>query len=387
MKKIKNIIISLIPYLALSVFIAGFIFISSKYPIEANSNSMVKLDREIFSKTNKDATGNFSVSSINAIPLTYKSVSYPFIIKNNLIFSYFNNADHSPATGVVSLNMMDKSIENLISLSSSHITEVYPSPDNKKFLYGYYSDLSLDSKYSFRNFSIYNLETKDISNSFSMFADSVSWLSDSKQLIGTNFSSIFITDLSIAQKKIHTIYNLGLGNHKAQVKYVIPKNILVSNNTAYFFDSANPVLSIALDDFTLKNVHHPANIIYDAKMLNNGSILFSGLKDKLNNLYIYNPSQESSASLINNPLNLVISCFSVSPDNKKICYVLSEAYGNKEIHTAYLSDNKLSMDTVVYKTTDTVSHVLWTNDSLKLVAITESDNASTVYKFNFKNIK
>lgn len=387
MKKIKKLLIILVPYAALCAFIAGFIYIGSTYSNKLNSGTTVQLDKKYFIKPAVSSAKNFSLSSINIIPLNYKSIANPFIVKNNLIFSHYDKSATASKSEISSVNMQDKSVENLVTLENYHIGKIFPSPDNKKFIFSYFEDSNLYKSFLYEDFSMYNLDTKS-RNDFPVYPSScIGWLKDSSHFIGSSYSYIFLGDFSKSPFKENRLQDLDFIDNKADIKYLTTTKILVSNASAYFISMEGKNFSINLNDLTVKSVNRIANIVYDAEILNNDNILFSGYANKQNSLYIYNPFSHSNINLIDNSSNLIISSFSISPDNKKICYVKSDANGNKELHAAYIDGNKLNLDSVIYKTTDSITNTIWTNDSLKLVAIGTANGIVTAYKFNFKNIE
>jgi len=120
--------------------------------------------------------------------------------------------------------------------------------------------------------------------------------------------------------------------------------------------------------------------IQQFKLLKNGDMLIQGTMNKVQGLYRYRAAQEQYDLILQGS----IWNFELDSDESRIAYFYPMDNQNlkNELHIAYLNENKLSSDTVIYRNIDSFINLKWNDDDL--FAVGSTMDKSEMYRFSFR---
>jgi hypothetical protein len=130
----------------------------------------------------------------------------------------------------------------------------------------------------------------------------------------------------------------------------------------------NPDVSLYLRSQDIQQYH----------LLKNGDMIFQGEVNQVQGLYRY--------QVENNKLSLLAKGtfwnFDLSADESRIAYLNTLENQKNELHIAFLNDQSLSSDTVIYRNINNFIKLKWFGEELFLASSTVSK--SELYRFSFK---
>ncbi|PQP83198.1 hypothetical protein C0Q44_00215 [Paenibacillus sp. PCH8] len=131
------------------------------------------------------------------------------------------------------------------------------------------------------------------------------------------------------------------------------------------------------DDYQVKT-YMTMKDIQQFRLLKNGDMIIQGEVDKVQGLYRYRAKQDQLDLLVKG----TFWNFDLAADESRIAYVRSMENQKNEVHIAYLDENKLSSDTVIYRNIEHFIKLKWMEDELFVAG--SSTEKSELYRFSFR---
>jgi len=366
MKKFKNIknasFIGLV--IILSGFIIGFFIFSNLYSYRNKNSNTTTLDRDLFNvKTSNNEDNHIVVDKITKFIIPYILMDYDFLDINTIAFTSLDKNDN---TSYVKTSIYDIRKKMLTYKSNdenpTNGSKIHISMDGKMILTSYninYTNNKLSKT------CIYNVSTKKLLKTFNGVGTSA-WLPDNSGFVGID-NYLFVQNIKTNERK-----NL----------FKLPED------KKSFFNGNNLILKIS-EDVEKACLSYNNNVIMVdirtgklIKFIMKGPII--ALNDKniaiisseINNdygLYLYDIKNKSYKKIM---VNKKIFQVDISPSGKKIVYATLTNDGKTEIHVAYLSNDKIINDVVIYKDLRNIIYLRWSRDSQMLYFVTQ--NVATI---------
>lgn len=118
--------------------------------------------------------------------------------------------------------------------------------------------------------------------------------------------------------------------------------------------------------------------IQQFRLLKNGDMIVQGEDNNVQGLYRYSAEQGQLHLLMKG----TYWNFDLDADESRLAYVIPMDNQNNEVHIAYLNDNELSSDTVIYRNIENFMKLKWNDDELFVVG--SSLDKSELYRFSFR---
>jgi len=365
MKKFKTIKIA--SFIGLVIILSGFIigfFIFSNLYSYGNKNSITTtLDRSLFNvKTSNNEENHIVVDKITKISIPYIFIDYDFLDINTIAFTSLDKNDKP--LYVTSIYDIRKKLltYNSNDENPQNGSKIHISMDGKMILSSNSYNIKLNKS------SIYDVSTKKLLKTFSGVYTSA-WLPDNSGFVGTD-DYLFVQNIRTNERK-----NL------FKLPFKLPEDIKLLVNQKL-------ILKISEDGERASLSYNNNVIIVDIrtgkliKLIMPGPII--ALNDKniaiacsaINNdygLYLYDINNKSykKISAYNKFFNV-----DISPSGEKIVYGALTNDGKTEIHVAYLNNDKIINDVVIYNDLKNIIDLRWSRDSQMLYFVTQ--NGSTI---------
>ncbi|KQY91172.1 hypothetical protein ASD24_23955 [Paenibacillus sp. Root52] len=141
--------------------------------------------------------------------------------------------------------------------------------------------------------------------------------------------------------------------------------------------------SFAIYRISLEDDHEVSMVmkmkdIQQFRLLKNGDMIVQGEDNNVQGLYRYTAEQGQLHLLLKG----TYWNFDLDADESRLAYVIPMDNQNNEVHIAYLNDNELSSDTVIYRNIENFMKLKWYDDELFVVG--SSLDKSELYRFSFR---
>ncbi|WP_026883962.1 hypothetical protein [Clostridium akagii] len=363
MKKFKTIKIA--SFIGLVIILSGFIigfFIFSNLYSYGNKNSITTtLDRSLFNvKTSNNEENHIVVDKITKLIIPYIFIDYDFLDINTIAFTSLDKNDN---TSYVKTSIYDIRKKLLTYKSNdenpTNGSKIHISMDGKMILTSY-----KNNNIKLNKTSIYDVSAKKLLKTFGGVATSA-WLPDNSGFVGID-NYLFVQNIRTNERK--NLFKL-----PEDVKLLFKENLILKiseDGERACLSYNNNVIMVDIRTGKLIKLIMPGPII----ALNDKNIVIAC--SAINNdygLYLYDIKNKSykKISVYNKFFNV-----DISPSGKKIVYGALTNDGKTEIHVAYLNNDKIINDVVIYKDLKDIINLRWSRDSQMLYFVTQ--NVSTI---------
>ncbi|MCG7377739.1 hypothetical protein MH215_12110 [Paenibacillus sp. ACRSA] len=364
----------------LIIFVGGIFGIGSLFSIgNLKPRTVVLPSNQFNSALAPPPSSTIQIESATKIPNDFGIYDFDVVDRNTIVV---NGPEHSYSGLKLSLLYLDDNqVKDIVGNTDFGVVL---SPDRKKLVYSQYR-----SGQAQRTTFGYDLSTGERSK----FGQDNSYY---KTFVGNN-SYIGQDELAFNQMDLRTGKARVIYTHQELMSMLTDaSNVKDSPDTFIIMDvfEVSPdskqvyILVMLKDSFaiyriSLEDDHEVTKVmnmkdIWQFKLLKNGDMIVQGEDNNVQGLYRYNTEQGQLHLLMKG----AYWNFDLDEDESRLAYVIPMDNQKNEVHIAYLNDNELSSDTVIYRNIENLMNVKWYDDELFVVGSTQ--DKSELYRFSFR---
>ncbi|MCG7381730.1 hypothetical protein [Paenibacillus sp. ACRRY] len=362
------------------VFVGGIFGIGSIFSIGNLKPRTVVLPSEQFeSRLAPPPSSTIHTESATKIPNDFAIYDFEVVNRNTIIM----NQPDSSYTGI-QLSVMQLDDNKVKKIAGSTDYGVVISPDHKKMIYSQHrAGHTQSSTYEYDIQTGGRRKLLNDNSYYKVFAGNDSYIGQDELLakqvnLTTNESRVIYTHDEL----------MGILTGATQS---LSDNLIFMDDLEISEDLKSVYLLVLLKDkYTIYRVSLEGDLevkkyaaldeIQQFKLLKNGDMLILGTMNNVQGLFRYHPVNDSYDVIVEGS----IWSFDLNADESRIAYFLMKDSQNQnnEMHIAYLNDDKLSSDTVIYRNIDNFIKLKWNEDELFFVG--GSLTKSELYRFTFR---
>ncbi|WP_434752698.1 hypothetical protein [Paenibacillus amylolyticus] len=364
----------------LIAFVGGIFGIGSLFSMGQLKPRTVILPGEQFnSRLAPPASSTIQIESATKIPNDFVIYDFDIADRNTIVV---NSTERSySGLRLLKLHLDDNQVKEI---SNNTDFGVVLSPDRTKLVYAQYR-----SGQAQRTAFMYDVKSDERSklgkeNAYyrQLLSNDMSISHDERGFIQTDLKTgkeqILFSDEAMMKK-------VGVETHEDQTgkNYIVIDSFEISQNLKQAY-----VLVMHKDDFAVYRVSLKKNPdvslylrlkdIQQYHLLKNGDMIFQGEVNQVQGLYRYQAAKNKLSLLAKG----TFWNFDLSADESRIAYVNTLENQKNELHIAFLNDQNLSSDTVIYRNINHFIKLKWFEEELFLASSTTSK--SELYRFSFK---
>ncbi|WP_040205777.1 WD40 repeat domain-containing protein [Neobacillus jeddahensis] len=358
----------------LIIFISGFLLLSSIYRFSSTNHKTIVLQDSLFtsSATSKDRH-NLKIDNVTKIDTLYP-IWNPGIVNDHTLI--FETKEQDPFNKIYSLDLTSKSLYTFDDLVESGLLV---SPDGKKLIYS-----KTSKETGIIKGSIYDVQTKEIRFTFDGYA--LLFAPNGNQFVGVADGTLYLQNILTGEKQdLLESTDLDSTTFAPDNAYKSLKiwNPTYSNDGRYLYfihlqNKDGPTLYQVDLEKKQSVIKEISGQITKVAPLADGSLLLSGNIKEEEGIFLYHPKTKESKLLISGS----IETFDTTPDGT-IAYMIKNNNGVSNLHLALLNKDSIESDEMVYSDLNYLSFLKWNNNGDMLFCVSETVNASSVYRFTF----
>ncbi|PYE47183.1 hypothetical protein HUB98_22090 [Paenibacillus barcinonensis] len=364
----------------LIAFVGGIFGIGSLFSIgQLKPRTEILPDKQFDSQLAPPASSTIQIESATKIPNDFAIYDFDIKNRNSIVV---NSTEHSySGLNLLLLHLDDNQVKNIagnidygVVLNADRTKLIYSQyrsgqPQRTTFVYdttnGKRTKLSNDDAY-FRRI---------IGNEASISHDGHGF---TRTDLKTGKEEILLSDRDMLRKAgVHQL------EENSGYTFIVIDSFELSEDQKQMY-----ALVMHKDDFAIYRVslekepkvslYMRAKGIQQYRILKNGDMIFLGEVDQVQGVYKYQATEKK--------LNLLAKGsfwnFDLSADESRIAYVNTVDNQKNELHIAFLNDQSLTSDTVLYRNIDNFIKLKWFGE--ELFFITSSTKKSELYRFSFR---
>ncbi|WP_145333085.1 hypothetical protein [Paenibacillus xylanexedens] len=364
----------------LVAFVGGIFGIGSLFSMSHLKPRTVILPGEQFnSRLAPPSSSTIQIESATKIPNDFVIYDFDIGDRNTIVV----NSTERSYTGLrlLKLHLDDNQVKEI---SGNTDFGVVLSPDRTKLMYAQYR-----SGQAQRTAYIYDMksgERNKLGKEHSYFREFLS----NDTSISHDERGFIQTDLRTGKEEIlfsdeAMMKKVGVETHedKSGKNYIVIDSFEISQDMKQAY-----VLVMHKDDFAVYRVSLEKNPdvslylrskdIQQYHLLKNGDMIFQGEVNQVQGLYRYQAEKNKLSLLAKG----TFWNFDLSADESRIAYLNTLENQKNELHIAFLNDQSLSSDTVIYRNINNFIKLKWFEEELFLAS--SSVSKSELYRFSFK---
>ncbi|MEY8743948.1 hypothetical protein AB9M62_31800 [Bacillales bacterium AN1005] len=364
----------------LIVFACGIFGIGSLFSIGNLKPRTVILPSEQFnSALAPPPSSTIQIESATKIPNDFGIYDFDVVDRNTLVV----NGPEKSYTGL-KLSLLSLDDNKVKDIGGNTDYGVFLSPDRKKLVYSQYRSGQVQ-RITFG----YDLSTEERSK----FGQDNSYY---RMFVGNNTyigqDELAFSQMNMSTGKARVIYThqelMSMLTDASDVKnasdtFIVMDAFEVSPDLKQAYILVMLKDSFAIYRISLEDDHEVTMVmkmkdIQQFRLLKNGDMIVQGEDNNVQGLYRYNAEQGQLHLLLKG----TYWNFDLDADESRLAYVIPMDNQNNEVHIAYLNDNELSSDTVIYRNIENFMKLKWNDDELFVVG--SSLDKSELYRFSFR---
>ncbi|WP_342554459.1 hypothetical protein [Paenibacillus sp. FSL R7-0652] len=364
----------------LIAFVGGIFGIGSLFSIgQLKPRTVILPGAQFDSRLAPPASSTIQIESATKIPNDFVIYDFDIGDRNTIVV---NSTERSySGLRLLKLYLDDNQVEEI---SSNTDFGVVLSPDRTKLMYAQYR--SGQAQRAAFMYDMKSGERTKLGKEQSYFREFL----NNDTSISHDERGFIQTDLKTGQEQVlfsdeTMMKKVGIDTHedKSGKNYIVIDSFEISPNLKQAY-----VLVMHKDNYAVYRVSIEKNPdvslylqlkdIQQYHLLKNGDMIFQGEVDQVQGLYRYQAEKKK--------LNLLVEGtfwnFDLSADESRIAYVNTLENQKNELHIAFLNDQSLSSDTVIYRNINHFIKLKWFEEELFLAS--SSTSKSELYRFSFK---
>ncbi|MEK4662286.1 hypothetical protein MHH93_10330 [Priestia sp. FSL H7-0729] len=366
----------------LIAFVGGIFGIGSLFSIANLKPRTVILPSQQFNnRLAPPPSSTIQIESATKIPNDFAIFDFEVVDRNTIIINHLE-----PSYSRLQLSLLHLDDNAVKSIASNTDYGVAISPDHKKIIYSQYRPGQVQK--TTYEYVIESGERRKLPNDNSYYRV----FTGNQSYIGQD--DLLFKHVDLSQDTSHVIYTheelMGIFTGSTQGKdskdtFIFTDVLQVSEDLKQFYMLVMLKDNYAIYRASLEGAHEvkayaAMEDIQQFKLLKNGDMLIQGTMNKVQGLYRYRAAQEQYDLILEGS----IWNFELDSDESRIAYFYPMDNQNlkNELHIAYLNENKLSSDTVIYRNIDSFINLKWNDD--ELFAVGSTMDKSEMYRFSFR---
>ncbi|WP_145407221.1 hypothetical protein [Paenibacillus xylanexedens] len=364
----------------LIVFACGIFGIGSLFSIGNLKPRTVILPSEQFnSALAPPPSSTIQIESATKIPNDFGIYDFDVVDRNTMVV----NGPEKSYTGL-KLSLLSLDDNKVKDIGSNTDYGVFLSPDRKKLVYSQYRSGQVQ-----RTTFGYDLSTGERSK-FGQDNSYYRTFVGNSTYIGQD--ELAFSQMNLSTGKARVIYThqelMSMLTNASDVKntsdtFIVMDVFEVSPDWKQVYFLVMLKDSFAIYRISLEDDHEVTRVmkmkdIQQFRLLKNGDMIVQGEDNNVQGMYRYNAEQGQLHLLMKG----TYWNFDLDADESRLAYVIPMDNQNNEVHIAYLNDNELSSDTVIYRNIENFMKLKWNDDELFVVG--SSLDKSELYRFSFR---
>jgi hypothetical protein len=364
----------------LIAFVGGIFGIGSLFSLgQLKPRTVILPDKQFNSQLAPPASSTIQIESATKIPNDFAIYDFDIKDRNSIVVN-------SPERSYSGLRLL------LLHLNDNQVKDIAGNTDygvvfnanRTKLMYSQYRSGQVQPTTFVYDMTSGERTKLGKENSFyrRFVGDNISISHDERGFIETNLKTgkeqLLFTDKAMLNK-----VGVDTPEGKSGYTYIVIDAFEISQNLkqAYVLvmhENDYAVYRVSLEKNPEVSLYVRAKGIQQYRVLKNGDMVFLGEVDKVQGLYRYQAKE--------NKLNLLAEGafwnFDLSADESRIAYVNTTENQKNELHIAFLNDQSLASDTVLYRNIDNFIKLKWLEEELFFVS--SSTKKSELYRFSFR---
>ncbi|WP_128100527.1 hypothetical protein [Paenibacillus sp. DCT19] len=364
----------------LIVFACGIFGIGSLFSIGNLKPRTVILPSEQFnSALAPPPSSTIQIESATKIPNEFGIYDFDVVDRNTMVV----NGPEKSYTGL-KLSLLSLDDNKVKDIGSNTDYGVFLSPDRKKLVYSQYRSGQVQ-----RTTFGYDLSTGERSkfgqdNSYyRMFVGNSTYIGQDELAFSQMNMSTGKARVIYTHQELMSVLKDASDVKNASDTFIVMDVFEVSPDLKQAYILVMLKDSFAIYRISLEDDHEVTMVmkmkdIQQFRLLKNGDMIVQGEDNNVQGLYRYSAEQGQLHLLLKG----TYWNFDLDADESRLAYVIPMDNQNNEVHIAYLNDNELSSDTVIYRNIENFMKLKWNEDELFVVG--SSLDKSELYRFSFR---